>query len=62
MSKEQFFSQTNEGKLQQILYQDICRRVGGDLSEGQAKRLMKTVSKRLRNVNNHMTLSFAFSV
>jgi hypothetical protein len=52
MSKEQFFSQTNEGKLQQILYQDICRRVGSDLSEGQAKRLMKTVNHYMNEVYN----------
>ncbi len=52
MSKEQFFSQANEGKIQQILYKDICRRVGGDLSEGQAKRLMRTVNHYMNEVYN----------
>lgn len=38
-----FFSQKNEGVLQRVLYSDICRRIGGDLNEKQAARLMKTV-------------------
>uniref|UniRef100_A0A6C0KPA4 Uncharacterized protein n=1 Tax=viral metagenome TaxID=1070528 RepID=A0A6C0KPA4_9ZZZZ len=40
---EAFFSPKNEGMLQRVLYSDICRRVGGDLNEKQATRLMKTV-------------------
>ena len=40
---EAFFSPKNEAMLQRVLYTDICRRVGGDLNEKQANRLMKTV-------------------
>ena len=42
-SREVFFSEKNEAMIQRLLYSDICRRIGGDLNEKQANRLMKTV-------------------
>ena len=47
---EAFFSPKNEGMLQRVLYTDICRRVGGDLNEKQANRLMKTVKHYMGEV------------
>jgi hypothetical protein len=48
--KEAFFNEKNEGMLQRVLYSDICRRMGGDLSERQAERLMKTVKHYMGEV------------
>jgi hypothetical protein len=48
--KEAFFNEKNEGMLQRVLYSDICRRIGGDLSERQAERLMKTVKHYMGEV------------
>ena len=45
-----FFSSKNEGVLQRVLYTDICRRIGGDLNEKQASRLMKTVKHYMGEV------------
>ena len=45
-----FFGKTNETKLQRVLYTDICRRIGGDLSEKQASRLMNTVKHYMGEV------------
>ena len=50
-SSDQFFSQRNEGVLQRALYSDICRRLGGDLNEKQAGRLMKTVKHYMSEVH-----------
>jgi hypothetical protein len=48
--KEAFFNEKNEGMLQRVLYSDICRRMGGDLSERQAERLIKTVKHYMGEV------------
>ena len=48
--KEAFFDQNNEATLQRALYNDICRRIGGDLNEKQASRLMKTVKHYMGEV------------
>lgn len=45
-----FFGKTNETKLQRVLYTDICRRIGGDLTEKQASRLMNTVKHYMGEV------------
>jgi len=45
-----FFSQKNEGMLQRVLYTDIRRRMGGDLNEKQAARLLKTVKHYMGEV------------
>lgn len=50
MSKA-FFSEKNEAMLQRVLYADICRRTGGDLTERQAQRLIKTVNHYMGEVN-----------
>jgi hypothetical protein len=49
MSNE-FLNQKNENFLQRALYRDICRRVGGDLNEKQATRLIKTVKHYMGEV------------
>ena len=43
IAKDSFFSQRNEAMLDRLLYQDFQRRIGGDLSEKQKERLVKTV-------------------
>ena len=48
--KEAFFDSNNEATLQRALYNDICRRIGGDLNEKQATRLMKTVKHYMGEV------------
>ena len=48
--KEVFFNEKNESMLQRVLYSDICRRTGGDLSERQAERLIKTVKHYMGEV------------
>lgn len=48
---EQYFSQKNEAMLQRVLYTDICRRTGGDLTEKQADRLIKTVKHYMHEVH-----------
>jgi hypothetical protein len=50
MSKEGFFSEKNEAMLQRVLYNDICRRTGNDLTEKQATRLMNTVKHYMGEV------------
>jgi hypothetical protein len=45
-----FFGEKNETKLQRVLYTDICRRIGGDLNEKQATRLMNTVKHYMGEV------------
>ena len=51
MSSDQFFSSRNEAILERVLYQDIRRRIGGDLSEKQANRLIKTVKHYMGEVH-----------
>jgi len=48
---EAFFSQKNETMLHRVLYNDVCRRTGGDLNEKQAGRLMKTVKHYMTEVH-----------
>lgn len=48
---DQYFSQKNEAMLQRVLYTDICRRTGGDLTEKQADRLIKTVKHYMNEVH-----------
>lgn len=50
MSKEGFFSEKNEAMLQRVLYNDICRRTGNDLTEKQATRLINTVKHYMGEV------------
>jgi hypothetical protein len=49
-NKEPFFSEKNEAMLQRVLYNDICRRTGNDLTEKQATRLMNTVKHYMGEV------------
>jgi hypothetical protein len=49
-TREGFFSQNNEAMLQRVLYNDICRRTGSDLTEKQATRLMRTVEHYMQEV------------
>jgi len=42
-TKDAFFTPRNEAMLDRLLYQDFQRRLGGDLSEKQKERLVKTV-------------------
>ena len=50
-STDVFFGEKNEAMLQRLLYNDICRRTGNDLSEKQAKRLIKTVKHYMGEVH-----------
>ena len=50
-STDVFFSEKNEAMLQRVLYNDICRRTGSDLSERQANRLMKTVKHYMGEIH-----------
>jgi hypothetical protein len=50
MAKEPFFSDKNEAMLQRVLYNDICRRTGNDLTEKQATRLINTVKHYMNEV------------
>lgn len=50
-STDVFFSEKNEAMLQRVLYNDICRRTGNDLSERQATRLIKTVKHYMGEVH-----------
>ena len=50
MAKEPFFSEKNEAMLQRVLYNDICRRTGNDLTEKQANRLINTVKHYMGEV------------
>ena len=49
-SADSFFNEKNEATLQRALYNDVCRRIGGDLSEKQANRLVKTVRHYMEEV------------
>ncbi len=48
--QDPFFQGKNETVLQRALYNDICRRIGGDLTEKQATRLVKTVKHYMAEV------------
>lgn len=50
-STDVFFSEKNEAMLQRVLYNDICRRTGNDLSERQANRLIKTVKHYMGEIH-----------
>jgi hypothetical protein len=47
-----FLTEKNERKLQKVLYDDICRRIGSDLNEKQATRLIKTVKHYMKEVHD----------
>jgi hypothetical protein len=49
-NKEPFFSEKNEAMLQRVLYNDVCRRTGNDLTEKQATRLINTVKHYMGEV------------
>ncbi len=48
---ESFLSDKNRAMLQRVLYTDITRRIGGDLTEKQAQRLVRTVEHYMNEVN-----------
>jgi hypothetical protein len=48
--KDVFFSQENEGVIQGVVYKEVCKRIGGDLNERQATRLVKTVKHYMGEV------------
>ena len=48
--KEVFFTQENEGVIQGVVYKEVCKRIGGDLNERQATRLVKTVKHYMSEV------------
>ena len=47
---DQFFSSKNEAMLDRLLYADFNRRTGGDLTEKQQERLVKTVRHYMKEV------------
>lgn len=47
----EFLTDKNERKLQKVLYEDICRRIGSDLSEKQATYLIKAVKHYMGEVH-----------
>lgn len=49
-TKDAFFSPKNESMLQQLLYKDMQRRIGGDLTEKQVVRLQKTIGHYMGEV------------
>jgi hypothetical protein len=48
--RDMFFSQRNEAMLDRLLYTDFQRRVGGDLSDKQKERLVRTVRHYMNEV------------
>jgi hypothetical protein len=50
LQKTGFFSPQNEAMLDRLLYNDFQRRIGGDLSEKQKERLVKTVRHYMNEV------------
>ena len=50
-STDVFFSEKNEALLQRVLYNDVCRRTGNDLTEKQATRLIKTVKHYMGEIH-----------
>jgi hypothetical protein len=51
---ESFLGSQNEAMLERLLYQDMQRRVGNDLSEKQRERLVKTVRHYMREVHENL--------
>lgn len=49
-TKDVFFSSRNEAMIDRLLYNDFQRRLGGDLSEKQKERLVKTVRHYMNEV------------
>jgi hypothetical protein len=49
---ESFMGPQNESMLEKLLYQDMQRRLGNDLSEKQRERLVKTVRHYMQEVNS----------
>jgi len=49
-SRDVFFSPKNEAMLDRLLYTDFQRRVGGDLSDKQKERLVRTVRHYMNEV------------
>lgn len=48
--KDSFFSDRNEAMLDKLIYTDFQRRIGGDLSQKQKERLVKTVRHYMNEV------------
>jgi hypothetical protein len=48
---ESFLGAQNESMLERLLYQDMQRRIGNDLTEKQRERLVKTVRHYMREVH-----------
>lgn len=49
---ESFLGPQNESMLERLLYQDMQRRIGNDLTEKQRERLVKTVRHYMREVHD----------
>ena len=49
-TQAQFFNPQNEAMLDRLLYSDFKRRTGGELSEKQNQRLVKTVKHYMTEV------------
>jgi hypothetical protein len=51
---ESFLGPQNEAMLERLLYQDMQRRIGNDLTEKQRERLVKTVRHYMREVQDNL--------
>ena len=51
---ESFLGPQNEAMLERLLYQDMQRRVGNDLTEKQRERLVKTIRHYMQEVQNSL--------
>lgn len=51
---ESFLGPQNESMLERLLYQDMQRRLGNDLTEKQRERLVKTVRHYMREVQDNL--------
>jgi hypothetical protein len=51
-NQDPFFSSKNEAMLDRLLYTDIQRRAGTDLSDKQKERLLRTVRHYMKEVNS----------
>ena len=51
---ESFMGPQNEAMLERLLYQDMQRRIGNDLTEKQRERLVKTVRHYMREVQEKL--------
>lgn len=52
--KDAFFAERNEAMLDRLLYSDFQRRVGGDLTDKQKERLVKTVRHYMNEVYENL--------